>query len=469
MRKMILISALFCGLAMGQSRYELLPAPGKIQGELTETSHSPLDIPVSVNVRGVALPYLLSLISQLAGVPIVLRDISYPASQSGGQPGQGQTQGQAQQTVGEFFPTSYYSDRKPLRQVMDELTGIFDLWWKYEDGRIVVYKWESRSYQLNLPFMLKKIDEKYGTSVQISYARDFMKGLEDSFKKLLKDKESSVSVNEMGFVFVSARPSEIRAIESAINKINQSFTKEIPLKVKTYLVRETDFMSFGLGLSFKHNNIGGSLNAGVSDPIFSVSILTSRVEAQLTALARDGKAQVIDESNLRALNGQPIFFAPNKKTRIVSKFNLSYVSSGGNSPPIPTIIVETEDLPTGYSLIIVPYYIGDEHVVVDVYRRQDNIDSIDYQTVDLSGFQNKIALPVLSQRVNLSQTVLRRGESVVLFTNAQSLEELRKSGIPFLKDIPILGYLFSQTTREKEKYRILVVISFEDFEKEGQK
>lgn len=120
------------------------------------TSRAPvvdiLSTPVSINVRNVALPYLLSLISQEVKYPIVLRDIAYPLA------GQVQTQTQTQtlqtpmpqasqtQTAqSEYLTVSYFADKKPLRQVLDEITGTLDLWWKKEDGRIVIYKYESRA------------------------------------------------------------------------------------------------------------------------------------------------------------------------------------------------------------------------------------------------------------------------------------------------------------------------------------
>lgn len=464
MRKVLVILSLCAGFSYG-GRYDL-PSSGTSGTLSSFSSSSVLSTPISINTRSpVSLPELLSLISQVAKIPIVLRDISYPASiiQQTQTAGVGQAvAGTQTQTIAqsEYYTLKYFADGKPLSQVLDEITGTFDLWWKQEDGRIVVYKYESKSYQLTLPFLQKKIDEKSG-ALSLSYARDFMKNLEDSFKKLLYDPNSKVSVNEMGFVFVFARPSELKAVESAVRRINLSYTQEIPLKIKTYLVSEQDLMNLGINLSFKNNNLSGSLSAGVENPVFSLSLLTSKIEAQLTALASSGKAAVIEESLLRALNGQPIYYSPFTKTRIISKFNLSYVSSGSNAPPIPTVVVETEDLQSGSSLIIVPYYIDTDRIVVDLYRKQSDVQRIDYQTVDLSGFQNKVALPVLSERTNVNQTIMKRGDVLVLFSSAYTTEDLKKTGLPFLKDIPLLGYLFSNTQKEKDTWRLIITVGFD--------
>jgi type II secretory pathway component GspD/PulD (secretin) len=415
-----------------------------------------LNTPVSVNVRNVSLTYLASLLSQHARVPIVLRDIAYPQQvQTAGQGGQTQAQS-------EYFTLSYFADGKPLHQVLDEITGMFDLWWKYEGSRIVIYKYESKVFNLRLPFLQKKIDEKNG-SLTLAYQREFTRNLEASLQRLLRDSGSKVSVDEMGNVYVFGTPSEIRAIENAVDKINENFTKPIPLKVKVYLVSDRDFVSLGLSWNVNSGNVSAALNPAVAGSIFTLSLATSRIEVQLNALAQSGKASLIEESVLTALNGQPMVYSPVQKQRIISQFNLSFVAptgEGGPSVATPTITMQTEDIQTGSMLIIVPYFVSEDTIAVDLYRRQDSLERLETRRVNLSGFENEVSLPSVSTRTNINQTLLRRGETLVLFTSAQTLEQFRDSGIPFLKDIPILGYLFSSKEKTKELYRLVITMEF---------
>lgn len=456
---LIVVSFSFAG------RYDV--DAGKAPYSSSSSGGSILSTPVSVNVRNVGLPYLLSLISQMVKFPIVLQDLSYPQQIVNPTQAQGQTTTltQGTQAQNEYFTVSYFSDRKPLKQVLDEITGAFDLWWKMEPGRVVIYKYESRNYRLTLPFLQKKIDEKNG-GLSLSYQREFTKNLEQSLQKLLSDPQSKVAVDEMGNVFVHARPSEVSAVESAVRSINENFTKEIPLKVKVYLVNDTDFSSLGVSFNFKQGGISGSLSSAVANPIFNVSLATTRLEAQLSALAQSGKAKLVEDSILSALNGQPIVYAPLQKQRIISQFNLSYVSAGANSPPIPTVTTQTEDLPSGSMMIIVPYYIDDQTIAVDLYRRQDSVERIDSKKIDLSGFQNEVSLPTVSTRTNINQTIMKRGQTLVLFSSAQTLEQLKDTGVPFLKDIPLLGYLFSTKEKTQSLFRFVITITFGE-EKEG--
>jgi general secretion pathway protein D len=458
----VIFSLALAGVSFA-GRYDPVPANYGTQNAVLEAQQQAkkaeevLNVPVSVNVRNVSLTYLASLLSQHAKIPIVLRDIAYPQQVQAGQGGQTQAQS-------EYFTLSYFSDGKPLYQVLDEITGMFDLWWKYEGGRVVIYKYEAKVFNLRLPFLQKKIEERNG-GISLIYQREFTRNLEASLQKLLRDSGSKVSVDEMGNVYVVGTPSEIRAIEDAVSKINENFTKPIPLKVKVYLVSDRDFTSLGLSWNVRQGSVGASLGSAVVDSIFNLSVATSKIEAQLNALAQSGKANLIEESVLTALNGQPMVYSPIQKQRIISRFDLSYVlptTGDGPSPSVatPTITMQTEDIQTGSVLIIVPYFVNEDTIAVDLYRRQDSLDRLETKRVDLAGFQNEVSLPLVSTRTNINQTLLRRGETLVLFTSAQTLEQFRDSGIPFLKNIPILGYLFSSKEKTKELYRLVITMEF---------
>jgi general secretion pathway protein D len=460
MRKNLVIFSLALAGVSFAGRYDPVPANYGVQNAVlrsqqqTKKAEEVLNIPVSVNVRNVSLTYLASLLSQHAKIPIVLRDIAYPQQVQAGQGGQTQAQS-------EYFTLSYFSDGKPLSQVLDEITGMFDLWWKYEGGRLVIYKYEAKVFNLRLPFLQKRIEERNG-GLTLAYQREFTRNLEASLQRLLRDSNSKVSVDEMGNVYVVGTPSEMRAIESAVSKINENFTKPIPLKVKVYLVRERDFTSLGLSFNATSGSVSATLNSAVASPIFSLSVATSRIVAQLDALAERGNAKLVEDNVLTALNGQPMVYSPIQRQRIISRFDLSYVLPTTDSPTVatPTITMQTEDIQTGSMLIIVPYFVNEDTIAVDLYRRQDSLDRLETRRVDLGGFENEVALPLVSTRTNLNQTLLKRGETLVLFSSAQTLTQFRDSGIPFLKDIPILGYLFSTKEKTNELFRLVITMEF---------
>ncbi len=423
-----------------------------------------LDTPISINVKNVALPYLFSIISNQIGIPVMFRNIDY------------KTSGKSQN---DYLKISYFADNKPLKQVLDEITSSLDLWWKYEDGRIIIYKYESRVFHLALPFTVKTIDEKSG-ALTLKYNRNFIDNLQSSLQKLLYDKNSRVSVNQMGYVFVYARKSEVEAIKKAIEKINKSFTTTIPLKVTAILISDNDFRDLGVNLGYAYTGntaVNATLSGAsqVTNPIFNLSVLSKSLQAQLAALAQAGKAHILENDYLTALNGQPVYYAPTEKQRIISKYQLTFMSTvstattgtAAGQAAVPTITVNTEDLHLGSSLVLVPYIINDKtkEIAVDIYRQDNTLNSLDYKNVDLQGYTNQIALPNLSSYTNLNEITLYPGQTLALFTGAETIKQMQNQGIPFLKDIPVLGYLFKEQQNTNKKFRFLILLTYEKGDK----
>lgn len=431
----------------GEQGYQL---PGDYPGAATVDV---LSRPLTVRVEKVPFSYLVSFISQEAGVPVILREM--PPDR---------------------METSYFSLNKPFRMVLDEITSMHDLWWEYVDGKVEIYRYRSEVFQVKLPFLEKTMDER-NAGLSVSYRKNFWNKVEESLKQLIADRGSKLSVNEMGYVFFYGRPSEREAIKKAVERINRDYSREIPLRVRVYLVDDEDFRSIGIGWQFKEGPVQSGLQSQVLQPLFNLSVVSTRIEAEIRARAETGKAKILEDSRMVSLNGQPIYYAPQERRRIISKYEVFFVNPpvlGGQQQPqnqlvVPTVNIITEDIPQGTLLVIVPYYVDEDRIVVDLYRRQDRIEGVQSVSVSLPGAQgqNTINLPQVSTRTNLTQTVLRRGESLMLFSNAMDEETMRSYGIPFLKDIPIIGYLFGTKERTKSQLRLVIFIAFDGEIKEG--
>lgn len=436
------LSLCFC-LAYGASRYELSPqgtsspsVPAQVQ---------PKEKPININVRGVELSFLLNVLSQEAGVPVVFRELPQEVLQE---------------------KITYFSMGKPFRVVMDEITSMKDLWWEEKGDAVEVYRYRAVSFQIALPLMEKNIEQAEG-GLRIAYRRSLWNKLEEGIRALVKDPGSKVNVADSGsgFVVLYARPSEVRAVKEYVDRLGEVFSRTIPLVVTTYLINDDLFRQIGLGVNFKQGPVSGSLVNQVPNPVFNISILSSRIELELRALAQQGKVSTMEKVYQTALNGQPIYYAPIRKTRIIKEYTINFVSPVGGQQQggvVPTVQVRTEDVLAGTTLVIVPYYLEKDRIAVDLYRKQERIERIDRIAVNLPGVQgqNFINLPQLATTTNLNQTVMARGETLMLFTGAMTTEELRDSGIPFLKDLPLVGNLFSTKEKREELYRLVITIKF---------
>jgi len=439
-------------------------------------------MPITININNVTFEYLFNHISNYVKVSIVMKNFE---SDSSG------TSTSTTSTITQIggnsrilpITVSYYATNKPLKLVLDELSGMYDLTWKIEDYRIVIYRYEEKVFQVKLPILEKSISLT-DDALTLKYQKDFYQNLETSLKSLLKDGSSKITINNMGYIAVRARPSEIRIIEQTINKINKYFTSTIPLRITVLIVRLNNSNTTGLNV-FKlksDNQQAFSFNLSKENNLNLTNVLNLSfagifknwsLEGLFQTLSEYGDVKVLEDLHMRALNYQPLIWKPQKKQRIISNFQLTYMSTAptgtgtgqttGNTTTVPQVTTQTEDIDEGSNLIIVPYYLTDdgEQIVVDMYRSQKEILELTNWNVNLGNGNNTIILPKVQTYSDIQQSVVKKGEGIIIVSSTVTQESLKKSGIPFLQNIPIIGYLFGTTTKETDKFQIVITIGYE--------
>ena len=413
---------------------------------------------ININVSNVAFEYFLSILSDKAGVPIVIGDI---AGESKG------IKGLRESKVGYI---SYYSSNKTLEQILNEICGEYGYTWRVKDRKIEISEYESVSLKLNLPFLEKEIDLK-DDAYTLRYKKKFYKKLEENLKQLLHGEKSRVSVTETGYVVVYGRPEEVRLIRELVEKINQEYSKVIPLKVTILRLELKDRFSAGINLldlkdldeigkRSNTTNIKGLIDLTKSGGL-TLGVTSKALDSIIEAVKEFGKVNVVENSEFRVLNGQPLVYKPLVKQRIVSNVELSYVpvsagGSGGGTITQPTITMKTEDIESGSNLLIVPYYIDEDRVVIDLYRNQSQIEALKPFKVNLEGAENQLLLPVVKKDSSIQQTTLSEGQKMILLSTV--IEENRKkvNSVPIGIDIPF------KEGKEKARYQYLIIVSYEE-------
>lgn len=438
-------------------------------------------MPITININNVTFEYLFNHISNYVKVSIVMKNFESDSS------GTTSTTSTITQIGGNSrilpITVSYYATNKPLKLVLDELCGMYDLTWKIEDYRIVIYRYEEKVFQVKLPILEKSISLT-DDALTLKYQKDFYQNLETSLKSLLKDGSSKITINNMGYIAVRARPSEIRIIEQTVNKINKYFTSTIPLRITVLIVRLNNSNTTGLNV-FKlksDNQQAFSFNLSKENNLNLTNVLNLSfagifknwsLQGLFQTLSEYGDTKVVEDLHMRALNYQPLIWKPQKKQRIISNFQLTYMSTAptgtgtgqttGNTTTVPQVTTQTEDIDEGSNLIIVPYYLTDdgEQIVVDMYRSQKEILELTNWNVNLGNGNNTIILPKVQTYSDIQQSVVKKGEGIIIVSSTVTQESLKKSGIPFLQNIPIIGYLFGTTTKETDKFQIVITIGYE--------
>jgi type II secretion system protein D len=173
------------------------------------------------------------------------------------------------------------------------------------------------------------------------------------------------------------------------------------------------------------------------------------VDVLVRALASTNRFQVISRPVIYTSNGQGALISSGQQVPVpTSTLTTAVDVTANNSGNSVTSNIEYKNVVL--ELDVRPLINSDREVTLEIKQRNDNVQS----QVQISNNQVPV---VATQTLNTSVTVPNRS-TIVLGGLITDQEERVATGIPFLKDIPGLGYLFSNTTKKKERRELIVMI-----------
>ncbi|MFP4623675.1 MAG: type II secretion system protein GspD, partial [Gemmatimonadota bacterium] len=153
------------------------------------------------------------------------------------------------------------------------------------------------------------------------------------------------------------------------------------------------------------------------------------VDAAVSILSANGDVRILSRPVVLAQN--------NQEARILVGAERPFVQVFRSLPTESAIrdqIVQYRDV--GTELTITPTINPDGYVNLEVI-----------QEVSTATSETQFGAPVISTREAATRLFVRDGQSVVIGGLIDEQRDRTRSGVPFLKDIPVLGYLFG-TTRD---------------------
>ena len=172
---------------------------------------------------------------------------------------------------------------------------------------------------------------------------------------------------------------------------------------------------------------------------------TTDLLAFLDAQEQSGKAHLLAEPTIITANRELATFLAGGEIPVPV-----VQSSGGqgNSGGVSIVFKEY-----GVRLRFTPEIVSDSLIKLQVVPEVSSLDFVN--AVLLQGFR----IPALLTRRMESTVDVRRNTSLVLSGLFNQADERVKTGVPLLKDIPILGQLFSSTRFQKNESELIVVVT----------
>jgi general secretion pathway protein D len=256
---------------------------------------------------------------------------------------------------------------------------------------------------------------------------------------------------ERNSLVIRATPADYRRIRAALDALD-TIPLQVHIEASIVEVSLSGQLKYGIQWFFK-NSSGGYGGEGLLDldgdpllsaviPGFSYSVIgpDDVVRAVLNALAGDSRLKVISSPSLMVLDNHTAQIRIGDQQPVLTG---SSQSDGG----VITESIEYKD--TGVMLEVTPRVNAGGLVIMDVVQEVTDVGEIDEATGQRS---------FLQRNVN-SVVAVQSGETVVMGGLIRDNKSTSKAGIPILRNLPILGNLFSATSKVEDRTELMVLIT----------
>jgi general secretion pathway protein D len=257
-------------------------------------------------------------------------------------------------------------------------------------------------------------------------------------------------------LLIYATAAEYSVIEAMLRKIDI-----IPLQVLIEAtIAEVDLnnaLQYGVQFFFKTDHFAETLGApssgvnSLSTPQLSnlsypstspYFVLSKSPNFALSALADVTKVKVLSAPQVMVLDNQPASLQVGQQVPVLTGTSTSTITGVTNS---------VNYVETGVIMQVTPRVNTGGLVTLDIAQEVSDVASAAANTVTGS--------PTFNDQVFRTQVAVEDGQTVGMAGLIQDNASVDNTGIPVLKDIPLLGTLFSTQTNSRDRTELLVLIT----------
>jgi len=299
--------------------------------------------------------------------------------------------------------------------------------------------------------------------LNVNYAK--VKELVDKIKPVLSPR---------GVVFPDDRSNTIvvrdirKGIEDANEIASRLDTRTPQVLIESNLVEATPTFSRALGTTLKFARsaeINSPFAAGTpSSGIPFVKIFQQRFGAfrdldfQLSAAEKSGDVRIISRPSVVTLNNVASTIQSLRILRITLPSSTTNIASGTGAAAGSA--AATEKIPVGVILSVTPQVSSDGFVLMNISVKSSSI--AESPTVASAGNVGAAAAVIPFDELTreaISNVLVRDGETIVIGGILKDTRINTEAGIPWLKDVPVFGWLFKNQRWQKDFEELIVFIT----------
>jgi len=260
-------------------------------------------------------------------------------------------------------------------------------------------------------------------------------------------------------LLVYATPSEYSVIEGMLRKID-IIPLQVMIEASIAEVTLNDQLSYGTQffLGGKVSGVltqaspstsGGQVGTVIGQPFgfannFPGFVLSNGIRETINALSAVTKVKVLSAPQLMVLDNEPARLQVGSLVPILTQSQQS--TAAANAP----IVNNIDYRDTGVIMLVTPQVNSDGLVTLDISQEVSDVAQLTTGNIDS---------PTFDQRLIRTRVAVQDGQTVGMAGLIQDSDSQGNSGIPFLKDVPVLGSLFSNQQNNRQRTELLVLIT----------
>lgn len=319
-----------------------------------------------------------------------------------------------------------------------------------------------------------------GTTIKTTSESDFWQQLEKVVRGMIGHGEGrNVMVSpQAGLISVRAFPNELREVKQFLGMSQQRLVRQVVLEAKIMEVTLNDSYQQGINWQSITGSIGGTNIVVGSTPIVgaaaiaalpggntisnllggqtNITISDGNFTSVLSFLETQGNLNVLSSPRVTAANNQKAVIKVGGDEYFVTNVSSSNVS-GDNSTAAPDI--ELTPFFSGISLDVTPQIDDQGGVLLHVHPAVVDIKN-EIKAVDLGEKFGIYKLPLAKSTIRESDSIIhaRSGDVVVIGGLMKTVMTDQVSKVPLLGDIPVIGNLFRNINKVKQKTELVILL-----------
>ena len=394
---------------------------------------------ISLNVKEISLENVLKMISEISGFNVILTP-------------------EARTTP----PITLTFNNVPWDQVLDTILELNNLTPERKGSILIIHNAQvlaqKRQQQEKEKEELKKKTPLETRVIPISYAK--IADLNKILTPYLTKERGKVTADERTNSLIVEDTLEVIERIKKIIEILDTQTPQILIASKIIDVDKSYVKELGLqqGFNFTSDMTPGRATPATSGPIFSFSSI-----ANLTNSVGSALDFTLSFGKISNLNFKLQLYESERKIKtiaspkIITQNNKAAVISASDQEPYPVIIREEGSSQTTYQNVSAT---TNMQVTPQVTNEGAIIMTINVSRSTFGQRANENVPPPTATRSVNTNVLIDNGSTVVIGGLYSSREENEESGIPLLKDIPLIGWLFRNPYRvEENKTEMMIFLT----------